>query len=135
VVAARACDRFTDTVTVALTVLTFAPVSMTCSRIDEPESAGERPSADTDCGELLLVTIVVVRPAQRCNVSFHANVQARIDTVPTDSPVTVRAYVAPTRSRLPLFVTEKYCGGGTAPPANEKLVADGVAIHVADVMV
>src|SRR3954469_15382491 len=117
VVAARTCARVTDTVRVAVTVETLAPVSLICSRMDEPTAGGYSPGVVTVWGELLLVTIVVVSPTQVCSVSFQATVQARTDTEPTESPVTESVYVAPARLRLPLFATLKYCGGGTLPAA------------------
>src|SRR3954463_16011758 len=108
---------------------------MICSRMDEPTVGGYSPSVVTVWGELLLVAIVVVSPTQTCSVSFQATVQARTDTEPTESPVTESVYVAPVRLRLPLFVTSKYCGGGTLPAAKVKDVVEGVAFHVPEVTV
>jgi hypothetical protein len=83
---------------------------------------------------LAVVTTVVVIPAQTFSVSFQARVHAFTETVPVPL-VMLAEYVAPTSARVPLLVTEKYCTGERPPLEKVKLVADGEAFHVPEVMV
>ncbi len=130
--AALACERVTDAVNDAVSAPT--PESEICKRIDDPTMGGNWPRPVTDCGEFVVVTTVVVTPAQVFSVSFQATEHAFTDTTPLPL-VTETPYVEPSSVRFPLLLTEKYCTGESPPLENVNDVVDGVAFQVADVMV